>query len=653
MSILDGARAGMNPQIRPQDDLFGYVNGRWLDTVEIPADRSSWGPGVQLQEIAELQVHAIIAELAERNLQGPTDTDSVSEDARKIATLYTSFMDELTAETRGLEPVRSQLQAVAELADTRQLAAFLGEFERVGGAGLFRCFVTTDDGNSDRYLINIEQGGLGLPDESYYRDEKFADVRAKYVAYLTEIFRLAEHREPAADAQTVLDLETRLAAGHWERAETRDIQKIYNLTSLDELIALSPEFDWRAYIAALGGSAATIAETIVLEPSFLAHMSSVLAEVPIDQWRAWAAARVLRAASPFLSEAVVRGDFEFYGRVLSGTPELRPRWKRAVAFVEGAIGEAVGKEYVARHFPPSSKAMMDELVGNLLHAYRESISQLTWMTQATKKRAQDKLAGLRTKIGYPDRFRDYSALQVSPDELLGNARAAAAFETSRQLAKIGSPVDRDEWYMLPQTVDAYYNAGTNEICFPAAILQDPFFSPDGQLAENYGGIGGVIGHEIGHGFDDKGAQYDGDGNLNDWWTPADKAAFQLKSKVLIAQYNGFSPRQLPGQFVNGALTVSENIGDLGGVSIAYKAYLIALGSEAATADARAFFMNFAYCFRYKLRVEQERQWLTTSSHASAEFRANIVRNLDAFHETFATNPGDGLWLDNEERVHIW
>ncbi len=643
----------MNPQIRPQDDLFGYVNGRWLDTVEIPADRSSWGPGVQLQEIAELQVHAIIAELAERNLQGPTDTDSVSEDARKIATLYTSFMDELTAETRGLEPVRSQLQAVAELADTRQLAAFLGEFERVGGAGLFRCFVTTDDGNSDRYLINIEQGGLGLPDESYYRDEKFADVRAKYVAYLTEIFRLAEHREPAADAQTVLDLETRLAAGHWERAETRDIQKIYNLTSLDELIALSPEFDWRAYIAALGGSAATIAETIVLEPSFLAHMSSVLAEVPIDQWRAWAAARVLRAASPFLSEAVVRGDFEFYGRVLSGTPELRPRWKRAVAFVEGAIGEAVGKEYVARHFPPSSKAMMDELVGNLLHAYRESISQLTWMTQATKKRAQDKLAGLRTKIGYPDRFRDYSALQVSPDELLGNARAAAAFETSRQLAKIGSPVDRDEWYMLPQTVDAYYNAGTNEICFPAAILQDPFFSPDGQLAENYGGIGGVIGHEIGHGFDDKGAQYDGDGNLNDWWTPADKAAFQLKSKVLIAQYNGFSPRQLPGQFVNGALTVSENIGDLGGVSIAYKAYLIALGSEAATADARAFFMNFAYCFRYKLRVEQERQWLTTSSHASAEFRANIVRNLDAFHETFATNPGDGLWLDNEERVHIW
>lgn len=643
----------MNPEIRPQDDLFGYVNGRWLDTVEIPADRSSWGPGVQLQETAELQVHAIIAELAERLSRGAPRPDGASEDAQKIAELYMSFMDELTAEERGLEPVRSQLQAVAELADTRQLAAFLGGFERVGGAGLFRCFVTTDDRSSDRYLVNIEQGGLGLPDELYYRDEKFADVRAEYVAYLTDLFTLAGHREPDAAAQAVLDLETRLAAGHWERAETHDIQKIYNLMSLDELIALSPEFDWLAYIAALGGSAATITETIVLEPSYLAHMSSVLAELPIGQWRMWAAARVLRAASPFLSGAMVRTDFDFYGRVLNGIPELRPRWKRAVSFVEGAIGEAVGKEYAARHFPASSKAMVDELVGNLLQALRESISQLSWLTQATKQRAYDKLAAFRSKIGYPDRFRDYSALQVSRDDLLGNARAAAEFETSRQLAKIGSPVDRDEWYMLPQTVDAYYNAGTNEICFPAAILQDPFFSPDGLLAEIYGGIGAVIGHEIGHGFDDKGAQYDGVGNLKDWWTSTDKAAFEEKAKALIDQYNGFSPRQLPGQFVNGALTVSENIGDLGGVSIAYRAYLIALGSEAARADARAFFMNWAYCFRYKLRIEQERQWLTTSSHAPAEFRANTVRNLDEFHETFATRPGDGLWLDNDQRIRIW
>ena len=575
----------MNPEIRPQDDLFGHVNGRWLDTVEIPADRSSWGPAFQLAETSELQVHTIIAELADRISQGTPETDGTSEDARKIAALYTSFMDELTADKRGLEPVRSQLLAVAELADTRQLAVFLGEFQRGGGAGLFHPFVTTDDGNSDRYLVNIDQGGLGLPDESYYRTGKFADVRTKYVAYLTELFTLTGDPDPAAAARAVLEIETKLAAGHWERAETRDIQKIYNLTNLDELTALAPQFDWRAYIAALGGSDATIAETIVLQPSYLVHMSAVLAEVPIGDWRSWTAARVLRAASPFLSEALVRNDFEFFGRVLSGTPELPPRWKRAVAFVERSIGEAVGREYVARHFPPSSKSIVDELVGNLIQAYRESISQLSWMTGQTKERAYQKLAAFRPKIGHPDRFRDYTALQVSPDDLLGNAHAAAAFETDRQLAKIGSPVDRDEWLMLPQTVDAYYNPGTNEICFPAGILQDPFFSPDADLAENYGGIGAVIGHEIGHGFDDRGAQYDGAGNLKDWWTPADKAAFELKSKALVAQFNGYSPRALLGQFVNGTLTVSENIGDLGGVSVAYRAYLIALGSGAETADS--------------------------------------------------------------------
>ena len=643
----------MNTEIRPQDDLFGYVNGRWLDSVEIPADRSSWGPGIELAETSELQVHAIVCELAEAISQGMPDTDGRSQDARKIAALYTCFMDESAAEQRGLEPVRPQLQAAAEIADTRQLAAFLGEFERGGGTGLFTLYVYTDDRDSDRYIVNIEQGGLGLPDESYYRDEKFADVRAKYVAYVTELFTLAGQQEPAASAQEVLEVETRLAAGHWDRAETRDVQKTYNLTSLDELTALAPQFDWHAWIAALGGSDATIAETIAMQPSYLAHMSAALAAVPIEHWRSWTAARVLQAASPYLSEALVRSDFEFYGRVLNGTPELRARWKRAVAFVEGSIGEAVGREYVARHFPPASKSMMDELVGNLIQAYRESISQLTWMTEATKERAYDKLATFRPKIGYPDRFRDYSALQVSPDDLLGNARAAAAFETDRQLAKIGSPVDRDEWFMLPQTVNAYYNPGTNEICFPAAFLQAPFFSPDGQLAENYGGIGAVIGHEIGHGFDDQGAQYDGAGNLNDWWTAEDKAAFELKSKALIEQYNGFSPRQLPGQFVNGALTVGENIGDLGGVSIAHRAYLIALGSEAPVIESQTLFMNWAYCFRYKLRKEQEEQWLTTETHSPAEFRANTVRNLDEFHEAFATTPGDGLWLDSGERVSIW
>jgi putative endopeptidase len=659
---LASARAGMNPEIRPQDDLFGHVNGGWLSTAEIPADQPSWGPFVHLAETAEKQVNAIIRELSAglssvsgEDASAPSgsgDQGSAS-DAAKIAALYSSFMDEPAAAERGIEPVRPQLRAVAELRDTRQLAAFLGEFERGGGSGLFGIHVDIDDRDSDRYIVNIRQGGLGLPDESYYREEKFAEVRTKYLTYLTALFRLAAHQEPAAAAAAVLAVETRLAAGHWERAKTRDVQKTYNPTSLGELMAMAPEFDWLGYTTALGGSEETIAQTVVRQPSYLAHLSAVLTEVPMEQWRAWVAARVLHAASPYLSEEFVRTDFEFFGGVLKGTPELRARWKRAVEFVEGAIGEAVGREYVARHFPPRSKALMDELIGNLIQAYRESISGLEWMTDETKERAYKKLATFRPKIGYPDRFRDYSALQVSLDDLLGNARAAAAFEADRQLAKIGSPVDRGEWLMLPQTVNAYYKPGTNEICFPAAILQEPFFNPDADLAENYGGIGSVIGHEIGHGFDDQGAQYDAAGNLSDWWVAADKAAFEMKSKALIAQYNGFSPRELPGQFVNGALTVGENIGDLGGLTIGHKAYLIALGGAAETAGSQALFMNWAYCWRSKYRKELEQQYLTTDPHSPPEFRANIVRNLDEFHEAFATAEGDGLWLDPGDRVYIW
>ncbi|MER7170203.1 M13 family metallopeptidase [Streptomyces mesophilus] len=650
MSILDDAQAGMNPEIRPQDDLFGHVNGVWLDTEKIPDDRSSWGPFVQLVDVAEQQVKEIIQELAE---QGGEDAD-----ARRIAALYASFMDEETIAAKGLAPAQPLLDEVAAISDTRELAAFLGRFERVGGSGLFGAYVDSDDKNSDRYLFNILQGGLGLPDESYYRDEKFAEIREKYVGYLTELLTLAGHESPADSAAAVLALETKLAAGHWERAETRDVQKTYNLTTLDELTALAPEFDWRGYITGLGGSDKTIAETCVRQPSYLAHLSGLLTEVPIEQWRDWTLARVLRACSPYLTDAFVNNNFEFYGRTLNGTPELRARWKRGVSFVEGAVGEAVGKEYVARHFPPSSKAKMDDLVANLLEAYRQSISRLDWMTDETKERAYEKLATFRPKIGYPDKFRDYSALQVSADDLLANAQAAAAFESDRQIGKIGSPVDRDEWFMLPQTVNAYYNPGTNEICFPAGILQKPFFSPDADPAENYGGIGAVIGHEIGHGFDDQGAQYDGAGNLNDWWTADDKSAFETKSQALVKQYNGFSPRNLPGEFVNGQLTVGENIGDLGGLTIGHTAYLISLGGQSVPENggltgSQRLFMNWAFCWRTKRRKEQEQQYLTIDPHSPPEFRANIVRNLDEFHEAFDTAEGDGLWLDPAERVRIW
>ncbi len=660
MSILDDARQGMNPDIRPQDDLFGHVNGRWLDETEIPSDRSSWGPFVQLADAAEQHVKEIITELAERttagdSLDGAGTADA--EDARKIGDLYASFMDTAAIDARGTAPLQPLVDAVAALRDVRDLAAFLGEFERIGGHGIFGSHVDTDARDSDRYLLHLSQGGLGLPDESYYRDDKFAEQREKYVAYLTTLLALGEHKDPAAAAQKVLDIDTRIAAGHWERADTRDVQKTYNLLTHDELVALCPAFDWDAYVTNLTGPGVTtesvLAEVVVGQPSFFEHLSGVLDEVPLADLRAWLLSHVLRANAAYLTDDFVETNFDFYGRTLNGTPELRARWKRAVSFVEGAVGEAVGKEYVARHFPPASKALMDDLVANLLAAYRISIEALDWMTQETKERAYEKLDTFRPKIGYPEKFRDYSALSVRADDLIANVHAASAFATDRELAKIGAPVDRDEWFMLPQTVNAYYNPGTNEICFPAGILQKPFFSPEAHPAENYGGIGAVIGHEVGHGFDDQGAQYDGQGNLNDWWTTDDKAAFEVKSKALIEQYDAFSPRALPGEHVNGSLTVGENIGDLGGLTIGHKAYVISTDGAASIEDRAKLFLNWAFVWRTKRRKEQEQQYLTIDPHSPPEFRGNIVRNLDEFHEVFDTAEGDGLWLDPSERVRIW
>jgi putative endopeptidase len=650
VTILDDAKNGMNSDIRPQDDLFGHVNGTWFETAEIPSDRAMWGAFVELAELSEKRVREIIEDAAAGRIGG--------DNGKKIGDLYASFMDEERIEALGAEPIADMLRDAAKVADTTELLHFVGELERLGGGGLFGSYVDTDDRDSDRYLLNILQGGLGLPDESYYRDEKFAEIREAYLAHLTRMFTLVGREDADQAARAVLDVETRLAQGHWERAETRDVIKTYNLTTADELRTLAPNVDWAAWRKGLGASEQVLAEAIVREPSYLTHLSTALAEVPVEHWREWLAARVVRRAAPYLSSAFVEENFSFYGRTLSGTPELRARWKRGVALVEGALGEAVGEEYVARHFPPSSKAIMDDLVAHLIEAYRHSIATLDWMGEETKERAFEKLETFNPKIGYPKKFRDYSALEVRSDDLMLNVEAAAAFETDRQLDKIGSPVDRDEWFMLPQTVNAYYNPGTNEICFPAGILQKPFFDPEADPAENYGGIGAVIGHEIGHGFDDQGSQYDGKGNLNEWWTEADRAAFKERSDRLIEQYNGFEPRDLPGERVNGALTVGENIGDLGGLTIAHKAYLISLGDEPmperdGLTGSQRVFLNWAHVWRTKLRKEQALQFLTVDPHSPVEFRANIVRNLDEFHEAFGTSPGDGLWLDPEQRVRIW
>ena len=575
---------------------------------------------------------------------------------QKIADLYHSFMDEETVNAKGISPVRPLLEAAAELRDVRDLAAFLGDFEKRGGGGLFASYVDNDDRDAERNIMYFRQGGLGLPDKSYYQDEKFAETREKYLAHLERMFDLAGLDDPAGSAATVLRVETRLAEGHWERADTRDVIKTYNLKTYAELKDLCPGFDWDGWIRNLGGSPDTIFETCVRQPSYLEHLSTVLDETPVEDWRIWMAAKVVRAASPYLSEEFVQENFDFYGRTLNGTPELRARWKRGVGLVEGSIGEAVGREYAERHFPPRSKAMMDELVANLLEAYRRSITDLEWMGEETKQKAFEKLDTFMPKIGYPEKWRDYSTLKFYRDDLIGNVAAASSFESARQLAKIGAPVDRDEWLMLPQQVNAYYNPGTNEICFPAGILQRPFFAPDAEPAENYGGIGGVIGHEVGHGFDDQGAQYDPRGNLLDWWSADDKAAFEKKSKALIEQYDGFEPRALPGEHVNGALTVGENIGDLGGLAIAHAAYSIfrdAAGESVTQEDSQKLFMNWAYCWRTKRRKEISLQYLTIDPHSPPEFRANIVRNLDEFHTAFGTSEEDGLWLAPEERVRIW
>jgi len=651
VTILDDARAGMDPDIRPQDDLFRHVNGHWLDTTEIPSDRSAWGSFVALAEQSEERVRQIITDLSEGSHEPGSN-------AQKIGDLFTSFMAEERIESLGAQPIADDLATVAGLSDLESLVEFVGGLERRGGGGFFGAYVNTDDRNADRYLLNIVQGGIGLPDESYYREDKFADIRTAYLGHLEKLLGLAGWADAARGAQQVLDVETRLAAGHWERAETRDVLKAYNLTGLDELRALLPALPLGTWVAALGADEQALTETIVRQPSYLQHLSTALEEIPLEDWKAWVAIRVVRSAAPYLSTPFVDENFEFYGRTLQGTPELRARWKRGVGFVEGSVGEAVGQEYVARHFPPRAKEMMVELVANLLEAYRRNIEALDWMTEETKQRAYRKLETFRPKIGYPDEFRDYSALEVTPDDLLANVRAVAAFETDRELNKLGGPVDRDEWFMLPQHVNAYYNPGMNEICFPAGILQPPFFDADAEPAENYGGIGAVIGHEVGHGFDDQGSQYDEHGNLENWWTAEDRTAFQERADKLIAQYDAFEPAELPGEHVNGALTVGENIGDLGGITIALKAYLISLqGDEAPEVDglsgAQRVFLNFGHVWRTKRRKEQMLQLLTVDPHSPAEFRANIVRNLDEFHDAFATSPGDGLWLDPEDRVRIW
>ncbi|MGA8850870.1 MAG: M13-type metalloendopeptidase [Aeromicrobium sp.] len=639
----------LDPQIRVQDDLFRHVNGPWLRTAQIKPDRATAGSFVELVDAAELAVRRIIETAAAEPGDDP--------DARRIGDLYASFMDEDRIEKLGATPLADDLARVDAIVDVAGLIGTLGVLDRQGTGGVFGLYIAPDRGQPDRYVTHLVQSGIGLPDESYYREEQFAPIREAYVGHLATMLGLAGLDDAAGRAERIMTLETHIASHHWDRVACRDAQKTYNLLDLAAVQDLTPAFDWTAWATAGQVPDAVLAEVVVSQPSFLQGVQTLLTDDQLESWKDWLRWSIVHAASPYLSSAFVTANFEFYGRTLSGTDEMRPRWKRGVGFVEGAVGEAVGQIYVASEFPPAAKVRMTELIDNLLAAYRDSIASLPWMSDETKKRAHDKLDTFTPKIGHPDRFKDYSALKTDPTDLIGNVRRSIAVETDRELSKIGAPIDRDEWYMTPQTVNAYYNPTMNEIVFPAAILQHPFFHAEADDAVNYGAIGAVIGHEIGHGFDDQGSQYDGSGALQNWWTDEDRAAFDALTSALVAQYDDLSPEGADGQTINGSLTIGENIGDLGGLGIAYRAFRLSEPGDdlidGFTPDQR-FFLSWAQAWQGKVRPAETVRRLTVDPHSPPEFRCNqVVRNIDAFYQAFSVTADDALWLAPEDRVTIW
>ena len=646
----------LDARIRPQDDLFGHVNGRWLADNEIPADRATDGAFRSLFDRAEQQVRDLIADAAASGAAAGTDE-------QRIGDLYAGFMDQAAVQRRGITPLLDELALIDAAADVRALAAVIGGLQRSGVGGGVGVYVDTDSKDSSRYLVHVTQGGLGLPDESYYREAVHAEVLVAYPGHIARMFGLVYGGSPDEFAHTaarIVALETQLAAAHWDVVKRRDADLTYNLRTFTDLTEQAPGFDWADWITALGSSPARTAELVVRQPDYLTAFAALWSTADLDDWKLWARWRLIHARAGLLTDPLVAEDFSFYGHTLSGTEKIRERWKRGVSLVENLMGDALGKLYVARHFPPDHKSRMDVLVTNLREAYRVSITDLDWMTPATRERALAKLDKFIAKIGYPAKWRDYSEFVVRHDDLYGNYQRGYQVNYDRELDKLGRPVDRDEWFMTPQTVNAYYNPGMNEIVFPAAILQPPFFDAEADDAANYGGIGAVIGHEIGHGFDDQGSKYDGDGNLVDWWTDADRSEFGLRTKALIEQFDGFEPRALDtGHHVNGAFTVGENIGDLGGLSIALLAYRLSLGGEAApvldglTGVQRVFF-GWAQVWRTKSRDAEAIRRLATDPHSPPEFRCNgVIRNIDAFYEAFDVNTEDKLYLDPRQRVRIW
>jgi putative endopeptidase len=661
---VETARSGIDlshidDTVRPQDDLFGHVNGRWLRDYAIPADRATDGAFRVLYDRAEEQVRELITGAASVSVSGATDEQRIGE-------LYASFLDEEAVERRGLAPLLEELAQIDSAQDRDSLARVLGRLQRTGVGGGVGLYIDTDSKDSSRYLVHLSQSGLGLPDESYYRDEQHAAILGAYPAHISAMFALVYGgtAEQYVDrAGRIVALETALAAAHWDVVRRRDADLTYNLRAFADLPAAAPGFDWTGWSNGLGITADAIGELIVRQPDYLTAFARAWSDEAVADWQDWARWRLIHARAAVLTRALVDEDFSFYGRTLSGTEQIRERWKRAVSLVEAVMGDAVGRLYVQHHFPPQAKTRMDTLVANLREAYRISITDLEWMTPATRQRALAKLDKFTAKIGYPERWRDYSTLVIARDDLYGNVIRGAEVGFNREAAKLGGPVDRDEWFMTPQTVNAYYNPGMNEIVFPAAILQPPFFDADADDAANYGGIGAVIGHEIGHGFDDQGSKYDGDGHLVDWWTDEDRREFTARTTTLIEQYDTYVPRDLAqgadAPHVQGAFTVGENIGDLGGLSIALLAYRLSLGDTQApvidglTGVQRVLF-GWSQVWRTKSRTAESIRRLAVDPHSPPEFRCNgVVRNIDAFYEAFDVSEDDALYLEPQQRVRIW
>jgi putative endopeptidase len=650
-------RSAFDTSVRAQDEFFRHVNGGWIKSTEFPADKSYIGVLSTMQDDTRARLRSLIEAAAQG---GGGDAD-----ARRIGDLYASFMDAPRRDSLGVSPLAGELKAIEAIGDRAALTAALARLGRLGAEMPLASRVDQDDRDSTRYVPGLWQGGLGLPDRDYYLktdDATFAAIRAKYLEHLATLLHLAGDSDVRGQAEAVLDLETRLAAAQWSRVETRDPVKAYNLIGIAKLPEAVPSFDWAPWLAAAGLAGPGLAvdrvrDVIVGQPSYVGRLGELTRSVPLPAWKAYAKTRLLAAYAPYLSQSFVDARFAFNGTVLRGALQDRPRWYRGVELVDDALGESLGRVYVAAWFPPAHKAKIEALVGNLTKAYRQSIATLDWMGPETKQAAFAKLDRMALKIGYPKRFRDYSALRIARDDLVGNVMRAREFEVRRGLAKLGKPVDRDEWHMNPQQINAYYHPGLNEIVFPAALLQAPLFDPDADDAVNYGAIGAIIGHEISHAFDDSGSQYDADGNLRVWWTPADRERFEAKTRVLVAQYAAFVP--VPGYPLDGELTLGENIADNSGLEIAHKAYRLSLaGKPAPTIEGMSgdqrFFYGFAQAWRSKQRPQSLLEQIKSDPHSPDDFRVDgPVRNHPAFYPTFGVKAGDAMYLPPEQRVSIW